>query len=221
MDWNRPLDVYCERLAPGLLAEPLNAASNLAFFVAAWFVLRRVRAREWDFQVLVGLLGLIGVGSLTFHTVATLWAAIADTLAIAIFIWFYLQRLLVRFGHLNNVVATLAVVVYAIASRFIEKSFPDGALNGSASYLPALATLLVITAWVSVTARPARRPFIIASLIFLASLTLRTVDQTVCPAFPLGTHFLWHLLNATVLYVLCIGLLRVTDTAAWPSGRGR
>lgn len=221
MDWNRPLDVYCERLAPGLLAEPLNAASNLAFFVAAWFVLRRVRGREWDIRVLVGLLALIGVGSLTFHTVATLWAAIADTLAIAIFIWFYLQRLLVRFGHLNNVVATLAVIAYAIASRFIEKAFPDGALNGSASYLPALATLLVITAWVSVTARPARRPFIIASLTFLASLTLRTVDQTVCPVFPLGTHFLWHLLNATVLYVLCIGLLRGTDAAAWPSARNR
>jgi hypothetical protein len=214
MDWNRPIDVYCERLAPGLLAEPLNAASNLAFFVAAWLVLRHVRGRAWDFHVLAGLLALIGIGSLTFHTVATVWAAIADTLAIAIFIWFYLQRLLVRFGHLNNVLATLTVVVYAIGSRAVEKSFPDGALNGSAGYLPALATLLVITAWVSVTARPARRPFIVASLTFLASLTLRTVDQAACPTFPLGTHFLWHLLNATVLYVLCIGLVRVTDAAA-------
>jgi hypothetical protein len=214
MDWNRPMDVYCERLAPGLLAEPLNAASNLAFFVAAWLLLRRVRGREWDFQVLIGLLALIGIGSLTFHTVATLWAAIADTLAIAIFIWFYLQRLLVRFGHLNNVLATLAIVVYAVGSRIVEKSFPEGALNGSASYLPALATLLVITAWVGVALRPARRPFILASLIFLGSLALRTIDQAACPAFPLGTHFLWHLLNATVLYSLCLGLAGLASPTA-------
>ncbi len=214
MEWNRPLDVYCERLGPGLLAEPLNAASNLAFFVAAYLLYRHVRHREWDFRVLAGLLALIGIGSVTFHTVATFWAAIADTLAIAIFIWFYLQRLLVRFGRLNNVLATLAIVVYAVGSRIIEKSFPEGALNGSAGYLPALATLLVITAWVSVARRPARDPFVVASLIFLVSLTLRTVDQSVCADFPIGTHFIWHLLNATVLYTLCIGLVGLTSPAA-------
>lgn len=215
MDWNRPLDVYCERLGPGLLAEPLNAASNLAFFLAAHFLFRHVRHREWDFRVLAALLALIGLGSVTFHTVATLWAAIADTLAIALFIWFFLQRLLVRFGRLNNVLATLAVVAYAVGSRVIEKSFPEGALNGSAGYLPALATLLVITAWVSVARRTARGPFVVASLIFLVSLTLRTVDQSVCADIPVGTHFLWHLLNATVLYTLCIGLVGLTS----PAGR--
>ena len=30
------LDLYCERLGPGLLAEPLNAVTNGAFLVAAW-----------------------------------------------------------------------------------------------------------------------------------------------------------------------------------------
>jgi hypothetical protein len=28
------------------------------------------------------------------------------------------------------------------------------------------------------------------------------MDQAVCAAFPLGTHFIWHLLNAAVLLVL-------------------
>ena len=221
MDWNRPLDVYCERTTPDLLAEPLNAASNLAFFVAAYLLLRHTRGREWDFRVLGGLLTLIGVGSLTFHTVATLWAAIADTLAIAVFIWFYLQRFLVRFAGLNNVVATVVIVAYAIGSRLIEKSFPEGALNGSAGYLPALATLLVVTAWVSVARRPARKPFVVASLVFLVSLALRTVDQAACPAIPLGTHFVWHMLNATVLFILGIGLARLDRTSASPTMVGR
>jgi hypothetical protein len=30
-----PIDAYCERLGPGLWAEPLNALTNLAFIVAA------------------------------------------------------------------------------------------------------------------------------------------------------------------------------------------
>ena len=35
MDWMAPLDGYCERLGPGLWAEPLNFLSNAAFLVAA------------------------------------------------------------------------------------------------------------------------------------------------------------------------------------------
>jgi hypothetical protein len=34
------------------------------------------------------------------------------------------------------------------------------------------------------------------------SLIFRSIDMAVCPELPLGTHFLWHLLNAVVLYLL-------------------
>ena len=30
------MDAYCERVGPGLLAEPLNAVSNVSFLLAAW-----------------------------------------------------------------------------------------------------------------------------------------------------------------------------------------
>ena len=39
-----PIDAYCERLGPGLWAEPLNAVTNLAFLVAALFCARRLGA---------------------------------------------------------------------------------------------------------------------------------------------------------------------------------
>ena len=38
--------------------------------------------------------------------------------------------------------------------------------------------------------------------LFAVSLALRTLDRAVCPVWPLGTHALWHLLNAGVLYGL-------------------
>jgi hypothetical protein len=31
------------------------------------------------------------------------------------------------------------------------------------------------------------------------SLVFRSLDEIVCPAVPLGTHFLWHILNAVML----------------------
>ena len=39
MDWTASIDGYCERLDTGFWAEPVNAASNLAFVVAAIVVL--------------------------------------------------------------------------------------------------------------------------------------------------------------------------------------
>ena len=41
-----------------------------------------------------------------------------------------------------------------------------------------------------------------AAGVFLVSLCFRTIDREICAAFPLGAHFLWHLLNALVLWLL-------------------
>ena len=40
------------------------------------------------------------------------------------------------------------------------------------------------------------------------SLLFRTIDAGVCAAFPLGTHFLWHLLNAAMLWWMIRVLVR-------------
>jgi hypothetical protein len=77
---------------------------------------------------------------------------------------------------------------------------PAGALNGSGEYLPPLAALMTV----GLLARPiAQRQLILtAGAIFTCSLFLRMVDREACALFPLGTHFMWHLLNAAVLYLL-------------------
>ncbi len=35
--------------------------------------------------------------------------------------------------------------------------------------------------------------------LLIVSLTFRTLDGPLCDSLPVGTHFLWHLLNATML----------------------
>jgi hypothetical protein len=37
MDWVSPVDMYCERLRPGLWAEPVKALTTLSFLLAAGF----------------------------------------------------------------------------------------------------------------------------------------------------------------------------------------
>lgn len=59
--------------------------------------------------------------------------------------------------------------------------------------------------------------FAVAGGLFACSLLLRSLDEPVCGSFGAGTHFLWHLLNALVLYLLGRALVlrwRVLPTQA-------
>jgi len=40
---------------------------------------------------------------------------------------------------------------------------------------------------------------------------VRTLDLAACSVFPAGTHFIWHVCNATVLYVLLQTAIGGTD----------
>ena len=54
--------------------------------------------------------------------------------------------------------------------------------------------------------------YIYLLLTVTLSLALRTLDQPLCSFWPWGLHFLWHLLNATVLGLLALDEDRVGDT---------
>jgi Ceramidase len=203
MDWSQPIDLYCERTDAAFWSEPVNAASNAAFLIAAaaaFVQWRRGDRGDWPALALIGVMTAVGIGSFTFHTVATRGAVLADVVPIAVFIYGYLLLALRRFLGLPCVAAGAIVVAYAAAAQGVSALAPPRFLNGSAGYLPALAALIVVAAIAK--ERDARRGLGVAALIFAISLTLRSVDIALCPAFPLGTHFAWHILNAVVLYVL-------------------
>jgi hypothetical protein len=202
------VDLYCERLGPGLWAEPVNAFTNIGFLIAAWLVWRlahRLSAISPRIWVLVGLLAAIGVGSGLFHSFATNWARILDVVPILLFqlvyVWSYCRRIVqIRFGYAVGVL--IAYFVAAIAGR----QFPH-LLNGSLIYAPAVLVLLALGVYHSATRRVERYAVLSATGVFLVSLTFRTIDNIVCADFPLGTHFMWHVCNAIVLYLLMSGFL--------------
>jgi hypothetical protein len=202
MNWSEPVDLYCERVGAGFWAEPVNALTNAAFLLAAviafvrWW---RAGARDWPTLALIVGLVAIGLGSFAFHTLATRGAVYFDVIPIAVFIYGYLLLALRRFLALPWRATIELLVVFFAVSRVLPQFADPSALNGSLDYLPALAAMLILVWFVPSKVRPA---IWLAAILFVVSLAFRTVDQAVCAAFPLGTHFIWHLLNAVVLLVL-------------------
>jgi len=79
-------------------------------------------------------------------------------------------------------------------------------------YIPALILLAAFGLAIRLTvALPGARFgtwLLGAAAIFAASLTLRTLDEPLCQSFSLGTHFAWHLFNATVLFLVSYVVIR-------------
>ena len=211
MNAGAQLDLYCERLGPTFWAEPFNALSNVAFLIAAYALVRRSRSSPTDAGIdvlLLCLLALVGAASFAFHTFATVWAHWLDLLFIELFIYSYFALFLRRIGALGWLRVALFLVAYATFEWVMRQAFAPGTWNGSYVYLPALAALVALSvAAVKKAAAPAARMLRRASGIFLIAIILRSVDMAVCAEWPLGTHFIWHVLNAVVLYC-CVSALR-------------
>jgi len=207
--------LYCERLDGSFWGEPANAISNAAFLIAAAAAFRlwwRTGGRDLAALALIAVVVAVGFGSFAFHTLATPAAMLADVIPIAVFIYGYLLLALRRFLGLSATISVIVVIGYAAMTQALSVAAPPELLNGSVAYLPALVALVAVataTSWRQGTGQPWRE-LSRATIIFALSLLLRTLDRVSCDAVPLGTHFIWHLLNAVTLYIL----LRAVITAA-------
>ncbi|GAA6208014.1 ceramidase domain-containing protein [Cognatishimia sp. WU-CL00825] len=199
MDWAQQVDGYCERLDSAFWAEPVNAVTNLAFVIVALLMWRRSyglpRAR-----VLCIVLALIGLGSFLFHTFAQTWAGLADTLPILLFVLLYIFAATRDFWQSSTLVAFSAVLLFVPYAALTVPVFQKIAfLGSSAAYGPVPLLILIYALGLSrKVPQTAKRLAVGAGLIFL-SIVIRATDLPLCPSFPLGTHFLWHLLNAVAL----------------------
>ena len=202
------VDLYCERFGPGLLAEPLNAFTNAAFFVAAWALwrlARRSNALSGDMRVVIALIVMTGFGSTIFHTFATPWAHWLDVAPILLFqltfLWVYARRVM-RVGFAPT--ATLIVLFLAVA--LFSRQFPH-MLNRSLMYAPALFVMLALGLYHWARRKPWPFSLLAAVGVLAVALFFRTVDEAVCEYLPFGTHFLWHLATAVTVYLCGLALV--------------
>lgn len=202
------IDAYCERTGPGLLAEPLNAFSNASFLIAAWAAWRLAKRENKltsGVKILIALGYSVGVGSILWHTNPTTTTLILDVVPIVFFIVWYIWLYARQVVGTSNYVAAAFAVLFAGAT-YLAGSFSE-VLHGAPVYTPGLVVVLVIGVYHAVKTKPERYLLLVAAAVYFVALFFRTIDQEVCSAWPIGTHFLWHTLIGFVTYLAMRGLI--------------
>lgn len=199
---------YCERCEPGLFAEPFNAISNVAFFLAAfsvWLLARRRGGLSTGLWILISIVIAVGTGSTLWHTFATPWSEALDRIPILLFqlafLWLYFRQVMRLQPY-----STVACLTGFLLMGFIMTLLPP-ILNRSLIYAPAFVLLLVLGLYHY--RRSMKEPSIMltAAGLFLFAIIFRTIDLIVCSSFPTGTHFLWHILNGLTIYLAIRSLI--------------
>jgi hypothetical protein len=210
------MDAYCERIGPGLLAEPLNAVSNVSFLLAAlaaWVLATRTGTLSAGVRVQIALAASVGIGSILWHTYPVMLTLILDSVPILIFIiwfiWLYTRNVM---GMRSLYAAACAAAAFVLGT-FLALQYSD-VLHGALVYTPGLIAALVLGVFHARQRTAARFTLLAAAGVYLAALFFRTIDNEVCPVLPIGTHFLWHLLIGLATYLAMRSLILGTRTEA-------
>ncbi|AXS39534.1 ceramidase domain-containing protein [Breoghania sp. L-A4] len=216
MDFAQQVNQYCERLDASFWAEPANAISNAAFLISALVSLLlwlRLPRKDWPVLALIVVVVAVGCGSFAFHTYATRGAELLDIIPISLFIFGYFHLAMTRFLGLPLRHGLAATVAFALAGSILIRLLAP-VVGSSAGYLPALLAIFGVGLLCVRRDVKAANGLFVAGILFAISLTFRTLDQPMCGQFPIGTHFMWHALNAMVLTILLRTLMRAGHRAA-------
>jgi len=128
-----------------------------------------------------------------------------DVTPIGFFIYGYFLLALRRFLLLSWPAALSSLVGFIVLSVALASYVPREVINGSSGYFPALAALIGF-GWI-LRRHSVGSTMLFAAGLFAVSLVFRIIDLDICARFPIGTHFLWHVLNAAVLYTVLRGAI--------------
>ncbi|MCB9990483.1 MAG: hypothetical protein H6867_03765 [Rhodospirillales bacterium] len=199
-----PVYTYCENTG-GLIAQPLNLLSCAVFWLGAiWMWHKRDEDDESPsfHQVAAVLLFLLGVTGMIWHGLG-----IPAVLALDMFLLFMLC-VLVAVVVANDVLRWdmakgLIVVVMLIVIGALLKDQTAGRLpqNGGL-FLPLLFFLALAALKIQTVNEEVTVYLLSASYTLFFGLLARSVDILFCMYFPLGLHFLWHVLIViSVIYI--------------------
>lgn len=210
----------CERTSGDLLSEPLNVLSNGLFFLVGVMIYRYYHRHPdlkgkwiWDIHAMTFLIFTIGFCSTVFHLHPTPVTELMDITPIVIFIMIFFVSIITRIGRTNLFQTIICLMAFVGSTHILVGQFPN-ALNDSIGYLSTMTALVMIAVYLHMMRRPSSHQFLLAALIGVVSLFFRAVDNAVCGLVPTGTHFLWHSLNATLIYILMRQVIRNVNREA-------
>jgi len=199
MNWFETIDGYCERIDASFWSEPLNAVTNVVFLMAAIWVLRREELNN-KARALAFLLGMIGIASFLFHSVATAWAGALDVLFILLFTLLYIFVATEDFLGLprrSALVVTLGYFPFSVVVDWL--TLPLSVLGSTRIYIPILILITLYSLILYKKFPYLSRGLAMGALLLTISMFARSVDLPLCETISTGTHFLWHVINAIML----------------------
>jgi hypothetical protein len=196
--WTEQFDGYCERVDFTFWSEPVNALTNLAFVLAALWMWPRTRHSPLA-RAMAAVLMVIGFGSFAFHTTATRWGAMADIAPILGFILLYIFAATRDFFGLTPLKSGLVTLLFFPFAAATVPLFAKLGLGSSAAYAPVPMLIFIYASLLNPRAPKTARGLAVGAALLCLSIGFRMLDDPICALWPIGTHFLWHLLNAVVL----------------------
>lgn len=197
-----PIRLYCERLGPGVWEEPFSLAASVSFPILALAVWRGAAGLVFLKRMAVGILGL-GLAVMALHSVPsrlTLGILLAAVLSLVLGYFHAVNRDMLGMPRLMALVCTLLILPFAAVS------LPLIAVLQGASSSVAFVALPVLLLGYAALLRPdhpaTARGLSIGAAIMIAGLGARSLDQPLCDRLPGGTHFLWILAVAWLLWHL-------------------
>ena len=197
-----PVFLYCERLGPGLWAEPLNLAGSGAFLVSAvliWRMAQGIAALRW-MAALVVLIFLAGILMHLFANRLSVGLAIFTILIFVSHFFFMMNRDFVGLSGLMSGVLTALILPFIATSLPLMGLLPGG--FGSIAFVPLGVLLLGYPAILRADHPKTALGLLIGSLILAAGLAVRAADMPLCDVWPHGTYFLWKLFAALLTWHL-------------------
>jgi hypothetical protein len=211
---------YCERSHPGFWGEPLNAMSSLLVIglaaIGLYYILRRERRSPW--LVALSILAVcIGIGSFLLHTFATRWAELLDVIPIWAFVGCYTVAAMKIFSSRTFGMLILVATGFLVFGAGSVLSLQHGivmadSISGSTQYLPAAAVVASSIPLFWKSRHPSLRLIRAAMVIFGIALLFRSLDLPLCHVLSSGTHFMWHLSNCVVFWLLLRALFIAEDS---------
>jgi len=200
----------CEHIGRGLLAQPANTLSSLAYVLAGVLLLGRTLAgrpgaRTAPAVYAVTVIG-VGIGSAAFHGPMPAWGRFAHDLSIAAVLAFVIgyDVALARGASANAGLAVFGVLAGTCA--VVLAVSPDAG-NALDVVLVVGAVVAEIGASRSAAARATadgRLWLLIVGVVAIGALlnALGRTDAPLCePESPVQLHALWHVLTAFVLWL--------------------
>jgi len=203
MDWFQPLDIYCERQSIGVWNEPVNALTNLAFIILGFLLAFKTKKDKFSF-CLSNQIIIIGIASFSFHTFANPIAGLIDIFSILLFGMAYISFVnykLMKLGLLISIILALLLIPFSFFIYLVTVFF-FGELNGSSWYLSFIILFLIYFFLLKSKFHELSLTLLFCFIFFSFSLVLRSLDNHLCDLIQVGTHFIWHIMNAILLSLL-------------------